>query len=674
MLPPTVTSSNQVSFQATVFENLKDPVSGKLMTRAVTLFPCGHNFNVKTIALKLNGFCPLDGKPIEGHAPNYTIRKLAGLEELKPEPGLEKGKQKISSSPFAKEHYLELLFNLLDEPSIQEDEPLKKTLESQLEELMNQESKELTAKEKESFKWTEKLLGESKKVRQFVARKLQQMQHNSLSITTSFCFLSEPALAGARAKEGQNPSSEPMASLYDGILHFHFPQKEENRGEQASILEKIYNLDPRLSYEAKVTSIFESLFKKAQSLSPLEFEDKNRKKESFTLATYASYLLNINRLLIWQKLPGGAAYLGQAEIKALPLKQKGELFKEWIKEHGKNVSTLDLFNLGLTFLAPEIGLLSNLKALILTQNQLTVLPTTIGQLTRLVVLNLEGNQLRALPPTIGYLSHLKELRAQGNQLTALPDTIGQLTQLEAADLTRNQLVALPPTIGRLSKLMWLCLGQNQLMALPASIGQLTQLKWLKLGKNQLTGLPATIGQLTQLQILDLEENQLTALPTTIGQLTQLQILELGENQLTALPTTIGELSKLEWLYLTQNELAILPVTIGQLTQLKGLSLCANPLTVLPVTIGQLNQLKTLNLEKNQLKALPTTIGQLTQLEWLNLRENQLAALPIAIRQLTQLKSLNLWGNQLRALPVEIKKLQQLGAWIDLGGNPLQSAC
>lgn len=62
--------------EQTSHEKLKDPLSGQLLTRAVTLFPCGHNFNQDTVD-KCNKFCPLDQQPIEHQTPNFKIRALA---------------------------------------------------------------------------------------------------------------------------------------------------------------------------------------------------------------------------------------------------------------------------------------------------------------------------------------------------------------------------------------------------------------------------------------------------------------------------------------------------------------------------------------------------------------------------------------------------------------------
>ncbi|WP_052435899.1 leucine-rich repeat domain-containing protein [Neochlamydia sp. EPS4] len=268
-------------------------------------------------------------------------------------------------------------------------------------------------------------------------------------------------------------ASEVMPPLYRQIGKVHVPQG--NVKEQALIVDRIYKLEEKLSEAAKVNAIFKQIFTLAKSFSPLEFKEKTEEKRGLTLANYSSYLLNINRLLLWKKLPGGEEYLSREEIKHLPLEKKGELLRDWIEENCKNIMVLDLSKAGLTYLPSEIGQLSQLLQLILNQNQLTALPTEIGR----------------------------------------------LSQLKGLYLNQNQLTALPTEIGQLSKLRWLQLNQNQLTALPAEIGQLSKLTRLQLNQNQLTSLPAEIGQLSQLQTLELAENPLKDIAEKIRQRFQL---------------------------------------------------------------------------------------------------------------------------------------------------------
>jgi Leucine-rich repeat (LRR) protein len=70
----------------------------------------------------------------------------------------------------------------------------------------------------------------------------------------------------------------------------------------------------------------------------------------------------------------------------------------------------------LSMLPPEIGQLTGLHTLDLSDNKLRMLPPEIGQLTNLEVLKLARNQLRVLPPEAGQLTNLRELNLDGNPL------------------------------------------------------------------------------------------------------------------------------------------------------------------------------------------------------------------------------------------------------------------
>ncbi|RCJ41185.1 hypothetical protein A6770_08860 [Nostoc minutum NIES-26] len=191
-----------------------------------------------------------------------------------------------------------------------------------------------------------------------------------------------------------------------------------------------------------------------------------------------------------------------------------------IRQAGRNKATkLDLYGEGLTILPAEIGQLSNLRELYLSNNQLTMLPAEIGQLSNLSRLDLSNNQLTTLPAEIGQLSSLSRLDLSNNQLTTLPAEIGQLFNLSLLYLIGNQLTMLPAVIGQLSNLSRLYLGDNQLTTLPAVIGQLCNLSQLDLEKNKLINLPEEIQRLTKLKKLDLRgegNSQLKIPPEILG--------------------------------------------------------------------------------------------------------------------------------------------------------------
>ncbi|WP_039384401.1 leucine-rich repeat domain-containing protein [Neochlamydia sp. TUME1] len=246
-----------------------------------------------------------------------------------------------------------------------------------------------------------------------------------------------PSLFGVCKRWHHLLASEVMPSLYKQIGKVHVPQG--NVKEQALIVDRIYKLKEKLSEAAKVNAIFRRIFTLAKSFSALEFKVQIEEKRYLTLANYSSYLVNINRLLFWKKLPGGEKYLSREEIKHVFLGKKGELFRDWIAENRENITALDLSGVGLTYLPPEICQLSKLQELDLSENQLTSLPAKIGQLLQLQELNLRENQLTSLPAEIGQLSQLQWFYLNQNQLTSLPAEIGQLSQLQTLELAENPL-------------------------------------------------------------------------------------------------------------------------------------------------------------------------------------------------------------------------------------------
>ncbi len=328
---------------------------------------------------------------------------------------------------------------------------------------------------------------------------------------------------------------------------------------------------------------------------------------------------------------------------------------EACRRAGKQRTSLNLSDLGLTQVPPEIGQLSALTQLHLYSNQLSNLPPEISQLCALKELRLSDNLFTSLPPEIGQLSLLNQLYLEDNRLTSLPPEIGQLAELTLFRLDNNQLRSLPPEIGRLFSLTQLYLENNQLMSLPREIGQLSALTQLFLYNNQLKNLPSEIGQLSSLTRLYLHENQLMSLPPEIGKLSALERLSLGKNQLASLPPEIGELSNLLVLDLNENRLGFVASAIFRLTNLTELSLSDNDLSILQPQVGQLRNLKSLRLGYNKLSSLPKEIGLLSNLTRLRFGSNQVTALPSQFSQLTKLNELSLGDNPLQEPPLSVCK-------------------
>ncbi len=159
---------------------------------------------------------------------------------------------------------------------------------------------------------------------------------------------------------------------------------------------------------------------------------------------------------------------------------------ERIRKAAKSgAESLDLYELGLTSLPPEVGQLINLKRIDLDDNQLSSLPPEICQLVNLKQLILTHNQLTSLPPELSQLSNLTKLNLSNNLLVSLPSEIGQLSSIVELDLSNNQLNSLPPEIGKLSNLKLLYLDNNYLTTLPSEIVNLQKLSDIGLWGNPL---------------------------------------------------------------------------------------------------------------------------------------------------------------------------------------------
>lgn len=164
-------------------------------------------------------------------------------------------------------------------------------------------------------------------------------------------------------------------------------------------------------------------------------------------------------------------------------------------------NTLNLGNLRLTCLPPEIGCLTNVKNLYV-----------------------QGNQLKALPQEMARLPHLEQLYLRGNPLRQLSDWVGDFEKLGWLDLSSTQLELFPPAIARLKELIVLRVNSNGIESLPDEIGNLTKLRSLEASDNALSRLPNSMSRLHQLNELKLARNpQLTEVAASIFTLPQLRL-------------------------------------------------------------------------------------------------------------------------------------------------------
>jgi Leucine-rich repeat (LRR) protein len=135
------------------------------------------------------------------------------------------------------------------------------------------------------------------------------------------------------------------------------------------------------------------------------------------------------------------------------------------------LETLNLRGMKITALPPEIGLLTTLKKLYLSNNKLSTgiwehpsIPPEIGKLKELIELDLKKNKwLNELPPEIGNLTKLKILNLDETHIGRLPSEIGKLTNLESISMFfTNEVLMFPPEIKNLNKLKTLNIGYNKI--------------------------------------------------------------------------------------------------------------------------------------------------------------------------------------------------------------------
>ncbi|ONM36851.1 Leucine-rich repeat protein kinase family protein [Zea mays] len=132
-----------------------------------------------------------------------------------------------------------------------------------------------------------------------------------------------------------------------------------------------------------------------------------------------------------------------------------------------HVTEIQLFKMNLSgTLAPEIGLLPQLKTLDFMWNNLTGnIPKEVGNITTLKLITLNGNLLSgSLPDEIGYLMNLNRLQIDENNISGpIPKSFANLTSIKHLHMNNNSLSGqIPSELSSLPALLHLLVDNNNL--------------------------------------------------------------------------------------------------------------------------------------------------------------------------------------------------------------------
>jgi len=356
----------------------------------------------------------------------------------------------------------------------------------------------------------------------------------------------------------------------------------------------------------------------------------------------------------------------------------------------------------------NIGTLTNLTGLYISESNIKSLPTSINQLSRLKELGLNYLSSFNYESELCKLTGLDSLEYLGlwmARIKVLPPCIGQIKSLRHLDLSQNEnletnsafkVFRLLPNLEKLN-----LSGIDNLKVIPKEILEIRnlqsiQLNYLKdkfdyetsfermsslkisslsLTNNSLNSLPQTITLLKNVTYIDLSDNNFKTLPIEVFALTNLKHIKIQSNNRSfkTIGSGVSSLINLEKINLGNNwqldgkeaiislsslpklkdldffgcRLDTIPDQIMNFIALEKLNLTRNPkidFADLFIKLSKIKTLKYLDLSDNKLTILPKEIGLLTSLEYLVIGQNAIQTLPEEFFNLTNLKVINVYGN------------------------------
>lgn len=309
-----------------------------------------------------------------------------------------------------------------------------------------------------------------------------------------------------------------------------------------------------------------------------------------------------------------------------------------------HLSALELRANRLTSVPPGVAALRTLTRLDLADNDISTLPPVMGLLPELKVLLLEGNPLRRLrrdvltkgtQEVLMYLRGRIEVdpKAEPEQTSGLvfssetPLNAESLRTLKLLDFSDRKAAAVPDDVfvaatGRIVTAV--NFSKNQLTCVPERLSDFSSsLVDVNLGFNRLTSCSETLCSFLQLTHLDLRNNQLSVLPPDMRNLNKLSCVNLQVNRFRSFPEVLYLLDSLETVVLGNNKVQVLdPAGLQKLVKLTCLDLSNNDLVHIPPELGLCTSLRRLLLDGNPFRTpRPAVLAKGTEsvLEYLRSR-------------------------------------------------------
>jgi|GEM_PF-6578224 len=186
----------------------------------------------------------------------------------------------------------------------------------------------------------------------------------------------------------------------------------------------------------------------------------------------------------------------------------------------------------------DLSALESLGNINLAGNQFTEFPQVFFGLKKIHTLRV-GDKMTQLPENIGDLTMIHHLDVSDNKLTELPDSIGKLREVDTLSLNGNRITHLPESFGELHTLRVLYLSDNRLARLPDSFGQLQMLTRLDIENNAFDHFPEVLCELNKLGFLFFgRRGTAPALPDSFRKLGNLEMLSLKGDQYKEIPEVL----------------------------------------------------------------------------------------------------------------------------------------